>query len=139
MQLRKLPEWVAARRRNAAILRDAFGALPALRVPAPPQEVFHAYYRLYAFVQPQALRPTWTRDRILQEIAALGVPISTGSCAEIYLEKAFTPEMRPHQRLPVARELGETSLAFVVHPTLTAADMHDMARIVEHVLAQATV
>ena len=34
----------------------------------------------------------------------------------------------------MARELGETSLMFLVHPTLTDADMQRTARTVEDVL-----
>jgi dTDP-4-amino-4,6-dideoxygalactose transaminase len=49
-----------------------------------------------------------------------GVPCFSGSCPEVYLEKAFDGTgWRPQTRLPVARELGETSLMFLVHPTLT--------------------
>jgi len=52
-------------------------------------------------------------------INALGVPCFSGSCSEVYLEKAFdNTAFRPAARLPHAKELGETSLMFLVHPTL---------------------
>jgi dTDP-4-amino-4,6-dideoxygalactose transaminase len=42
----------------------------------------------------------------------------------VYLEKAFDGTgWRPAERLPVARELGETSIMFLVHPTLTQAEV----------------
>ncbi|MHB8763270.1 MAG: DegT/DnrJ/EryC1/StrS family aminotransferase [Deferrisomatales bacterium] len=137
--LAKLPAWLAARRRHAAALAEGLGRLPGLRVPAPPAGVGHAWYKFYAFLRPEALAPGWDRERILQAIWAEGVPALTGSCGEIYREKAFDPPgLRPAEPLPVARELGETSLMFLVHPTLEAEDLHDTCRAVAKVMAAAT-
>lgn len=136
--LRKLPEWVATRRRHAATLIESLSRLPALRVPVPAADVAHAYYKFYAFVRPERLKAGWDRDRILQAILDEGIPCFSGSCPEIYLEQAFPSELRPAQRFPVAQELGETSLMFLVHPTLTDADLADTCRAVERVLAEAT-
>ncbi|MCZ2406885.1 MAG: aminotransferase, partial [Burkholderiales bacterium] len=98
----------------------------------------HAWYKFYAYVRPENLAPGWSRDRIVAEIEALGVPCYQGSCSEVYLEKAFdgTP-WRPARRLPVARELGETSLMFLVHPTLTAAELDRTGAAIAQVLARA--
>lgn len=137
-QLAKLPGWLATRKRHAERLMACFAAFPALRVPAPPADVEHAWYKCYAFVRPARLAPGWDRDRIMNAIAAEGVPCLSGSCSEIYLEKAFPPEWRPAERLPVARELGETSLMFLVHPTLTDADVEDVCRAVEKVFLVAS-
>src|SRR6516162_3730345 len=136
-QLRKLPEWVAARRRNAAILRERLEGCPGLRVTAPPDEIGHAYYKYYVFVQREDLRAGYDRDRILAAINAEGVPCFSGICSEIYLEKAFAREWRPQTRLAVARELGETSLMFQVHPTLSEQDMQDTCDAVEKVMSVA--
>ena len=132
--LRKLPRMVEVRRRNAAILTEVLTQYDALRVPQPPGHIGHSYYKYYAFVRPEKLRKGWTRDRILSAIVAEGIPCFTGSCSEIYLEQAFTPDLRPTQRLKVAKELGETSLMFLVHPTLSEIDMHDTCRAVAKVL-----
>jgi dTDP-4-amino-4,6-dideoxygalactose transaminase len=135
--VRKLPRMVEIRRRNAAILTQGFLQHEALRVSQPPSHIGHSYYKYYAFVRPEALRSGWTRDRILSAIVAEGIPCFTGSCSEIYLEKAFTPELRPKERLRVAKELGETSLMFLVHPTLSETDMQDTCRAVAKVLETA--
>ncbi len=135
LQLKKLPAWLEKRRRNAAILTECFSRLPALRVTVPPEEVGHAYYKYYTFVRPERLKEGWDRDRIMEAIAAEGIPCFSGSCSEIYLEKAFEKEgLRPQKRLEVAKELGETSLMFLVHPTLSEQDMLDTCRAVEKVL-----
>jgi hypothetical protein len=137
-QLRKLPEWISQRRRNAAFLRQALSGISGLRTPSPPDHVGHAWYKFYAFVVPEALSEGWTRNRIAESIARQGVPCSTGSCSEIYLERAFPSQWRPQQRLPVARELGETSLMFLVHPTLTEAHMMRTADVVGQIMLDAT-
>ena len=136
--LRKLPSWLATRRKFAGILTERFAGIPGLRVTVPPSDVEHSYYKYYAFVKPEDLRRSWDRDRIMNAINNAGVPCMTGSCSEIYLEQAFPGEWRPSERMPIARELGETSLMFLVHPTLSEQAIHATADVVEHVLNSAT-
>jgi len=138
IQLRKLPQWIEQRRRNASLLTRCFALIPALRVTDPPAEIKHSYYKYYVFIRPEMLKDDWNRDRILEEINAEGIPCSTGSCSEIYLEKAFDQNgLRPKQRLKIAKELGETSLMFLVHPTLKESDILGMCRAVEKVMSRA--
>lgn len=137
IQLRKLDRWVTARKRHAKILTDCFSSLPGLRVTLPPDHIVHSYYKYYAFVKPEALRAGWTRDRILSEVTRRGVPCFTGSCSEVYLEKAFPPEMRPKHRFPNAKELGETSLMFQVHPTLSLASLNRVCEVMSEVMHEA--
>ena len=139
IQLGRLSRWIEWRRRNAVILTDCFRRLPALRITPPPAYIGHAYYKYYAFLRPERLKPGWNRDRIVSAIGAEGVPCFSGSCGEIYREKAFTRAgLGPVGPLPVARELGETSLMFLVHPTLTEDEMQQTCRAITAVLAQAT-
>ncbi|MGA2349837.1 MAG: DegT/DnrJ/EryC1/StrS aminotransferase family protein [Terracidiphilus sp.] len=136
--LRKLPEWLRIRRAYARMLTKEFTGVPGLRITEPPAHIEHAYYKYYAFVRQERLRAEWSRDRIAEEIRAEGVPCFSGSCSEIYLEKAFPDEWRPRCRLPVARELGETSLMFLVHPTLTVEQICLTCAAVEKVMIAAT-
>jgi dTDP-4-amino-4,6-dideoxygalactose transaminase len=138
LQLQRLPVWTAARTRNALLLAEALRDLRAVRVPLPPEGLTHAWYKFYAFVNPGALAAGWSRDRILSEIAALGYPALSGSCSEIYLEKCFQDAgLAPAERLPVARELGDTSLMFLVHPTITPEQMADYAEAVRGAVQRA--
>jgi len=140
IQLRKLPGWVGFRRRNAAILAERFTEIPAFRVTVPPSDVFHSYYKYYVFLRLEKLKPEWSRERIIERIVERGVPCFTGSCGEIYREKAFTTAgLNPEVRLPIARELGETSLMFLVHPTLSEQDMESMAHVIEDVMKEAMI
>jgi dTDP-4-amino-4,6-dideoxygalactose transaminase len=136
--IKKLPDYLKCRRRNANILTESFLKLPSLRVTVPPEDIGHAYYKYYVFVRPELLRPGWDRNRILQAVVAEGVPCFSGSCSEIYLEKAVPTQLRPAKRLRVARELAETSLLFLVHPTLSAQDMLDIVAAVQKVLRLST-
>tara|TARA_Y100000748_G_C15461638_1_gene475152 strand:- start:85 stop:1278 length:1194 start_codon:yes stop_codon:yes gene_type:complete len=134
IQLNRMSEWTQLRNRNATILNKAFkqftGETGILRIPQLENELncVHAYYKYYVFVKKDALKDKWDRDRIISEINLKGVPCIHGSCSEIYLEKAFDgTNFRPEKRLPVARELGETSIVFLVHPTLSEEEMSQMA------------
>jgi len=139
IQLSRMADWHASRKKNAETINTAARTCPALRVPEVPADSEHAWYRCYVFVHPDRLRPGWNRDRIVHEINAHGVPCLQGSCSEIYLEKAFAHAgLQPPQRLPVAQELGETSLAFLVHPTITAQEIEKTCNVLIKVMGEAT-
>ncbi len=138
VQLRKLPRWLDARRRNAIALLGALAGTALLRVPLPPPEAAHAWYKAYAYVRRDRLAPGWDRQRVLDELARAGGPAFTGSCSEIYREAAFARHgYAPPERLPNASELMETSLMFNVHPTLGLEDVAATAKIVREVLDRA--
>lgn len=139
LQLAKLPRWLDRRRSNATILTSRLGKISSLRVTPPPSDISHSYYKYYVFVRPEELKSGWTRNRILQEINQGGVTAQMGSCSEIYMEKLFdSPGLRPTTRLPNARELGDTAIMFLVHPTLDGEDMERTCLTVENVMEQAS-
>lgn len=136
--LRKLPTWVERRRRNSAILTETLAQFRGMRNPIPASHVRVSAYKHYCYVRTEALAAGWSRDRIMAEASALGVPCFSGSCSEIYLEKAFDKRgLRPDARLPVAKELGETALMFLVHPTLTDDDIAWIGERVARILRSA--
>jgi dTDP-4-amino-4,6-dideoxygalactose transaminase len=137
--LKRLPEWSARRRSHAAALDERLANQPALRVATPPPDVEHAYYKYYCYVRPELLRSGWNRDRIMMAIGAEGIPCFSGSCSEIYLERCFAEAgLAPATRLPVARELGDTSLMLLVHPTLDDETIAQTVAAVEKVMSVAT-
>ena len=140
IQLARMPEWRARRAANAARLRNACAGMAAVRIPRVPDDCEHAYYRFYAFVRPERLASGWTRDRIVAEINSLGVPCYHGACPEIYREEAFrTSAYAVAEPLPAARELGETSIMMLVHPTLTDAEIDRSCAVLDEVLKAASV
>lgn len=139
IQLRRMQQWQETRIGYAKRIWDCAAKFPVLRVPKTPVDINHGAYKCYVFVRSEVLREGWSRDRILSEISALGVPCFSGSCSEVYLEKAFdNTGWRPSERLAVAKELGETSLMFLVHPTLTDAEVDKTCVIIRQVMRLAS-
>ncbi|HAW35441.1 MAG TPA: aminotransferase [Erythrobacter sp.] len=140
IQLRRMSNWSERRLKIATRLHAVLQRYPrAIRAPWPAPDVSHAFYRFYAFVRPEGLSCGWSRDRIVAETVARGAPLFQGTCSEVYLEKAFEDaSFRPDSRLPIARELGETSLMFLTHPTLTDRELEKIESIVSSVLDEAS-
>lgn len=139
IQLTRMAEWTALRQKNGQQIDAVLSGSKCIRLVEVPDYSEPAEYKHYAFVKPEALKDGWTRDRIVDEIVALGYPAFQGSCSEVYLEKAFdgTP-WRPSVRLPNAKELGETSLMFLVHPTITEEQMRDYCAVISEVVMAAS-
>lgn len=152
IQLRRMADWTAQRTANAQTILAACRPFAALRVPAfacdrnrcaadcPKRSgCVHAHYKCYVYVKPEALAQGWSRDRVIKAMEAQGVPCYQGSCSEVYLEKAFDDTgWRPPERLPAAQALGETALMFLVHPTLTEAEIQKTCSVIAQVMTEAS-
>ena len=146
IQLDRMSDWTAKRTANAHAILDActkwetkksYLSVPRLEVSSLFSDSKHAYYKLYVYVQAENLPDEWSRDRIIHEMNEQGVPCFSGSASEVYLEKAFdNTGLRPELRLPVAKQLGETSLMFLVHPTLTAAEIEKTVKAIDLVFTK---
>ena len=131
IQLNRMPQWHETRFRYAKQIWETARRLPGLRVPVLPEHIEHGAYKCYLFVE------SGNRDKLMQAIVDQGVPCFSGSCSEVYLEKAFEGTgWRPEQPLPVAYELGDTSLMFLVHPTLTQAEIDKTCQILTKVVKE---
>lgn len=138
IQLTRMQEWTIKRQANTEAITKACNEFSCVRTPTIPDTMEHACYKHYCFVVPEQLADGWTRDRIVNEIVERGVPCMQGSCSEVYLEKAFDDTgFRPEQRLPVAKALGETSLMFLVHPTLKDNEIRKTCSVIKEVLSLA--
>ncbi|MGB2059690.1 MAG: DegT/DnrJ/EryC1/StrS family aminotransferase [Alcanivorax sp.] len=139
IQLQRMAAWTAARQANCRAIWETAASLPGLRVPAVPDEIGHAGYKCYVFVDDQDVEDVAAlRDQIMNAVVAEGVPCFSGSCSEVYREKAFIDlGLGPKERLPVARALGDSSLMFLVHPTLTEMEIERTCSVLRSVMAQA--
>ena len=137
LQLKQMPEWTVKRNANMERIQAAFENSPYFTVVKPSNDYVHAAYKCYVQVNTSALPEDWSRDRIMAEINALNVPCFSGSCSEVYLEKAFdgTP-WRPAESLPQAKQLGATSLMFLVHPTLSEHSLQKTVDAIQAVTAK---
>jgi dTDP-4-amino-4,6-dideoxygalactose transaminase len=138
IQLKRMQDWTAKRTQNTHKIWQTARSLGGLRVPTVPEYIDHAGYKAYVFVDVDILKVDWNRDRVMDEINRRGVPCYSGSCSEVYLEHAFDDTtFCPAKRLPNALDLGETSLMFLVHPTLTVAEIDKTCRVITSVLNEA--
>jgi dTDP-4-amino-4,6-dideoxygalactose transaminase len=135
LQLGKLKDWRATRTRNAAIWADALGAIPGLRVPLPRPGVTGAFYKFYVYLDRSSSENEALRDSILAAAAERGIRVFSGSCSEVYREAAFAGMDIP--TLPMAHELGGSSLMFEVHPTLDAERLERRALAVANIIERA--
>ncbi|WP_074383726.1 DegT/DnrJ/EryC1/StrS family aminotransferase [Acinetobacter pseudolwoffii] len=137
IQLKMMPEWTAKRMANMEKIYAAFADSPYFSVHRPSDEYVHAAYKCYVQVNTDRLPEGWSRDRIMAEMNALGVPCFSGSCSEVYLEHAFDgTAWRPAQRLQNAQKLGETSLMFLVHPTLTENNIQTTESAIQQIISR---
>ena len=116
VQLGKLDEWLRTRNRNAHIWIDALSTVPNIRVPLPREDVRHAWYKLYFYLDVPDADAAALRKQITARARDAGLRLFTGSCSEVYREAAFRELPRPD--CPIAARLGDTSLMVEVHPTL---------------------
>jgi dTDP-4-amino-4,6-dideoxygalactose transaminase len=151
IQLKRMVEWSAKRNENALSVLKAFESFKAIRIPnfkcnrdcikdcASLNQCQHAQYKCYVYVENAHLKEGWSRDRIIQEIEMRGVPCFQGGCSEVYLEKAFEGTgFIPKNRLPIAKMLGDTSLMFLLHPTLTQENINKTKEVIMDVLKSAS-
>ncbi|WP_261857274.1 DegT/DnrJ/EryC1/StrS family aminotransferase [Photobacterium sanguinicancri] len=138
IQLTRMNQWTQRRQTYAAAIDAAVSGISLARTVDVADYIEHAAYKHYIFIQPEFFRDGWSRDRVVDEINTAGVPAFQGSCSEVYLEKAFddTP-WRPTHSLVNAKELGETSLMFLVHPTLTHSEIVKTCDVISTVLLKA--
>jgi dTDP-4-amino-4,6-dideoxygalactose transaminase len=138
IQLNRMAGWSHLRQANGKAIDDVAKNNAAVRTVVVPDYIEHAEYKHYIFVEPDFLKEDWSRDRIVEEINTRGVPCFQGSCSEVYLEKAFdNTGWRPLHPLENAKKLGETSLMFLVHPTLTENEIQKTCEVLSRVLAEA--
>jgi dTDP-4-amino-4,6-dideoxygalactose transaminase len=139
IQVKRMPNWHAKRLGNANKIWSTARQCKGLYVPNIPGYIEHAAYKCYLFVKTKQLRSDWSRNRIISEINGLGIPCQSGSCSEVYLEKAFDGTgFRPKGRLLNAKELGKTSLMFQVHPTLSDSEIQQTCNAITSIMELAT-
>ncbi len=139
IQLKNINEWNKRRKYNAQILINKLSNLKILRIPQPNEYYRHAWYKLYCYLNKEFLRDGWNRDKIIFEISSKGYACFEGGCSEIYRENIFSSlENYSNKKLPVARELGNTSLMFLVHPTIDESQIYCYSECIFNVLSEAS-
>ena len=140
IQLKRMHEWHDQRLKNANRIWSAARKCKGLRVPIINNYIDHAAYKCYVFIEHALLKIDWSKAKIIEEINALGVPCYSGSCSEVYLEKSFDKSgLKPKDSLPNAKKLGDDSLMFLVHPTLTNNEIQKTCDVIMSVMKKASI
>ena len=140
-QIKQMPEWSRIRRANFHRISETCEIYPSIRVPEVPDNIEHACYKNFVFLRPEKLKQGWNRNRIVDEINELNVPCYIGGCPEVYREPAFKGtlfELKEYEHFPIAKNLGETSLMFLVHPTLTDLEIEKTCNVIKQVMEKAS-
>ena len=139
IQLRNLISTQKRRAENAYFLANYLKDIKVIRIPLPNKNIKHAWYKFYIYLKLKYISSDWNRDRIISEIISKGFPAFSGSCSEIYLEKCFKKlGHSPIKRLPIAKELGETSLMFLVDQTISKENLVKYAETIKCILNKAS-
>ena len=122
--------------RYVQVLKD----LPILNIPLPDSNIQHAWYKFYVYIRSDYLLDGIDRDSIINKLVSLGLPAFSGSCSEVYLEKCLKGVLsQDFQRLPNAQKLGETSIIFLVHPTISQETIYKYAMGIRDVFLTASI
>ena len=86
----------------------------------PPKIIKSAWYRFYFFIRTDVKNYRKLRFKIIHSLKEKNIKCFSGSCPEIYLEKAFKNlNYLKYKRLKNCKVLGETSIALDVNHTLS--------------------
>ncbi|MDO6445472.1 DegT/DnrJ/EryC1/StrS aminotransferase family protein [Colwellia sp. 1_MG-2023] len=137
IQTARMPQWHQTRTNYADKVLNTCKAFDFIDVPEIPDYIEHAFYKCYVFIKPEKLPGPWSRDSIIEAFNEIKIPCYSGSCSEVYLEKAFEKtSFKPKQPLENAKQLGETSLMFLVHPTLTEQEVASTCQAINEIFTK---
>ena len=119
LQINKLDQMIKRRNFLSNKIWKTVSNFSCFRYYKIPQNIRFAGYRCYVFVNSNFLKKNWSRKKIIIELNKKGINCKSGSCPEIYKEKAFKKMGYQNISLSNAKKLGEESIAFEVHPNLT--------------------
>lgn len=136
IQLRKLPGWLAARSRNAAMLSEMLESHRLITTPRPPANIRHAWYKYYVMLADGIERPAVERGRIIERLVAQGIPCGSGSCPDMSRELGVSSiQPRRDGDLETARRVGERTIMLPVDHTLGPKDMECIANALGELVA----
>jgi perosamine synthetase len=122
VQLRKLDEYLIARRRNAAHVSERLGEIPQVEPPFVADYAVHSYYKYVCRLRRDSGIDT---ARFVSAVAAEGLPISRRYPTPLPQQPVFRNAGLAGAACPVADRLSSELFTLLVHPTASVADMDD--------------
>lgn len=127
-QMTRLPEIVAARRKNARALASELAGIEGLILPAEPVDRLHVFHQFTVRVTDDA---TLTRDELLSHLRAREVYCGVYYPRPVFDYDCFRRDPRVGKpRTPKAERFAREVLSLPVHPNLTESEL---ARVVDAV------
>ncbi len=128
VQLRRLDEYVEARRRNAAYLSERLGEIDGVEAPFVAEYAVHSYYKYIGWLRPETGIDI---SDFVRAVAAEGVPISRRYPTPLPRQPVF----RGFEAgaCPVAERLAGELFTLLVHPTVETGDLDDVAEAIRKV------
>jgi len=139
VQLGRLDEYLAARRRNAAYLTQRLGAVPGIEPPVVAEGCTHSYYKYICRLRREVLDVSI--DDFVAAVAAEGVPIARRYPTPLHRQPVFREAIAQGQcryeegSCPNAEALAEKLFMLQVHPTVQEKDLADVVAAIEKVTA----
>jgi perosamine synthetase len=129
VQLRRLDEYLEARRRNAAYLSERLGELDVIEPPFVADGCVHSYYKYICRLRPEAGIDI---AEFVRAVAAEGIPISRRYPTPLPRQPVFAGlEGAP---CSVSERLAGELFTLLVHPTVGTEDLDDVAEAIGKVL-----
>ena len=131
VQFRRLDEYLAARRRNAAYLTDALSQVDAVEPPFVADYAVHSYYKYVCRLSPGAGIGI---AEFVAAVAAEGVPVSRRYPIPLTHQPVFRDRGLAREPCPVAESLSGQLFTLLVHPTVGTSDLDDVIRAIRKVI-----
>lgn len=136
-QLSKLNAWISRRNVIAQKLVAALSQASFIKFPSVSHsDVTHAYYRVYGLIDLKSQSDAENhslRNEFVASLSEMGLPCFSGSCSEIYLEKAFE-SYYDGQRMPNAKYYAERAFCLLAHPTITDDQVNQAVKLIKTLL-----
>ena len=132
VQLKRLDEYLGARRRNAAYLSERLGELNTVEPPFVAEYAVHSYYK-YICRLPAGALPVDIAE-FVRTVAAEGVPISRRYPTPLHRQPVFQGMGLGDASCPAAERLASELFTLLVHQTVMTADLDDVVRAIGKVI-----
>jgi perosamine synthetase len=129
VQLRRLDEYLEARRRNAAYLSERLGEIDGIEPPFVADWAVHSYYKYICRLRPET---GFSIAEFVRAVAAEGIPISRRYPTPLPQQPVFSGIEAGD--CPNAERLAGELFTLLVHPTVGTADLDDVVDAIEKVL-----
>ena len=123
LQISKLDVNIIKRNNICNFIINSFKDFNFIKFQKVPDKYLHSYYKLYFYIDFKLFKKNIKGNDLLYEFQNKKLKINSGSCPEIYLEKAFINYKNRKNRFNNAKLLGLNSFAISIHHKMIKKDL----------------